>query len=111
MEKHNEPSLFNEKDCALSGNITCCSSTGRWTVELNFFQGGSMKYLSKIFARLMLCFLFMAGVGVVLADDHPMDHPDHPVVHHHKKKKRHHKPPHDEHSKDEHPMDHPDDHH
>jgi hypothetical protein len=66
-----------------------------------------MKYLSKMFVRLMMCFLFMAGVGVVLADDHPMDHPDHPIVHHHKKR-RHHKPPHHDDHHDDHPID---DHH
>ncbi len=67
-----------------------------------------MKFMSKLFVRLMLFFLFMAGAGLALADDHPMDHPgDHKVIHHHKKK-RHHKPPHHDDHHDDHPMD---DHH
>ena len=72
-----------------------------------------MKYLSGIFVRLMMCLLFVGGVGLALADDQPGDHPgDHPVEHHHivKKKKRHHHKPvvHKDVHHDDHPVD---DHH
>lgn len=67
-----------------------------------------MKDLSKKLVLSLMGLLFLAGTGVALADDHPMDHPvDHKPIHHHHKRRHHHLPP----KHDDHPVDHPDDHH
>ena len=80
-------------------------------------KGESMKGLSKMLVNLLMGILFLAGTGLVLADDdhHGDDHAgDHPVEHkviHHMKKKRHHKPMHHADHPDDHAGDHKDDHH